>query len=523
MQVIHLGPDRWSMIGEGLGTGISQGLTQKLQQMDQQRMERERIERESRDLTQMMRAMQEAQEPRIEQRHLSPQETRGVQQQAMQRGLLPRMAQMTGEGAGTGLAPGHPGGVPTHLQQAVAPSQQEVMDRFTQQYTPRTETGLSMLQQMMQQQMQPPEPVDPVKMRPGERLVHPETGDVVTQVPERGEVVEMVRNGQTTKARRGTPTYQQLLDMGFSDIKPSEAERDMRMFERITGRTPGEHEKLDMLGLAPADRRGEAERIVDDLVRMEEEGEKDTQRYSMLAQRFGKLTEESPGMAMRFDPETGEWIMIEGVGAGEALADQMTASQREGRQAQLDRWDNIIDTIDTSIEMVEERPTDAGTLGGIKHFMQRLTGVGRDVGGERIANIALDSLGRFRDQDGRPIPPDQRESLAGFFDPRLHELEIYQNTIALELAKLRVLSGGSSIRAIESAFKRARSDAAILPTDERRLFTGEEALTRLRAIKEEFLREREALGKRLHGTEHDQMHSPYEPTEEDMELLERYR
>ena len=254
MQVIHLGPDRWSMIGEGLGTGISQGLTQKLQQMDQQRMERERIEREGRDLTQMMRAMQEAQEPRIEQRHLSPQETRGVQQQAMQRGLLPRMAQMTGEGAGAGLAPGHPGGVPTHLQQAVAPSQQEVMDRFMRQYTPRTETGLSMLQQMMQQQMQP-----------SEMDIRTVDGAVLGVDKGTGRVQELhrVEPQQTTdmvdgEGRRmknvviGSKRYRDAVDRGFTDVhdpeedthRTMEAMYAARVQEMYPNATPEEVAKL---------------------------------------------------------------------------------------------------------------------------------------------------------------------------------------------------------------------------------------------------------------------------------------
>ena len=121
-------------------------------------------------------------------------------------------------------------------------------------------------------------------------------------------------------------------------------------------------------------------------------------------------------------------------------------------------------------------------------------GVANDATPTQIAEAAKVTISQMKG-----IPDEQRENISTFFDPALSELEIYQNTIALELAKMRVTSGGGGIRAMESAFRDARKDAAIFSQRGKMLFSTQEALTRYETILNEFSTERDKLKRRLVG------------------------
>ena len=137
------------------------------------------------------------------------------------------------------------------------------------------------------------------------------------------------------------------------------------------------------------------------------------------------------------------------------------------------------------IAKIEENPLRAGVPGAILGFVQSMLGITADTaaGIASVVGVTIEEL--------PGISQDDIEKLGGFFDPSLPEMEIYENTIALELAKLRILSGGQGIRALTTAFEDAKRDVDIAG-----FFDSRTVLARLNAVRREMVTERTKLLRR---------------------------
>lgn len=268
----------------------------------------------------------------------------------------------------------------------------------------------------------------------------------------------------------------------------AEAKAKAAVFRMFAGRDPRPGEALAFSDLVkiPEPAKDEFNRNLNDLLALEAKENDgslspgETRRKLFLQKRLERQTQESgQGFAIQFNPDGTVAAVMQGPAQG--LGAGLEASRALNEQAQVDRLGVVLGTLDTAISQIKESPTRAGIAGSFRNFAQKLIGVAGDVAPSELADSVRASAQRF--------------GLSGFFDAALPEMEIYENTIALELAKLRVLSGGGGIRAIESAFRAAKNDVAIRGLT----FGSQEAETRLRAVREEFETERGNLIRRLSG------------------------
>jgi hypothetical protein len=273
-----------------------------------------------------------------------------------------------------------------------------------------------------------------------------------------------------------------------------EAQQKMAAFETLAGRkmTPQErgNAALAFAGITgvPEHMKGEFGGALNRLLTLEGEGKTDGTEYKMLAARLTRMTEgNNQGVAMSFNPETGEFTVMQGADPGGQMRTALGASTAIRQQEQLDRLNTVIGLVDRTSDIIAADPTVSGVVGSVRSFAQKVLGVAEDATPRAVVDAARRSV-----QSLSGVPAGDVEKLLGAFDPELPEVQIYENTLALELAKLRVLSGGGGIRAIESAFRAAQRDVAVTG-----LFSSGEASTRLATVRAEFAAERDKLQRRL--------------------------
>jgi hypothetical protein len=243
--------------------------------------------------------------------------------------------------------------------------------------------------------------------------------------------------------------------------------------------TPGERLNLAGVARVPEQARDEFNRNLDELMEMEKNGEQGTPRYNLMAQRVQRQTQSNQqGLSIQFNPDGTVSAITQGPAAG--LGSKLTGSQALQEKAQVDRLGTVIDLIDTTVGQIREKPGRAGVTGELASFAQKIVGVAGDIAPEQLAAAVGKTAAQF--------------GLGSYFDPKLPESEIYENTIALELAKMRVTAGGGGIRAVESAFKAAKNDVKL-----RGLTSSQEVVTRLETVRREFDVERNKLTQRLSG------------------------
>lgn len=241
--------------------------------------------------------------------------------------------------------------------------------------------------------------------------------------------------------------------------------------------------------------RDEFNRNLQRLVELENASQTDTTEYRLLAQRIARQTQGSGGVNIEFD-EQGNLLRLNvggAGGAGQGLASQLTGQQALREQAQLDTLDTTIDRLDQTIQAIEERPGRAGVVRGVRSFVENLTGFAQDA----LAEVGLEPLTERVKESIAAIPgltDEEAGEFDPFFDPELTRTEIFQNTIAFELAKLRINSGGGSVRALKDAFDVARQDVQLGG-----LQSSRQVVSRLQTIRDEFVTAREQLRQRLSG------------------------
>jgi hypothetical protein len=170
--------------------------------------------------------------------------------------------------------------------------------------------------------------------------------------------------------------------------------------------------------------------------------------------------------------------------------------------AALDRMDTMLGTIDDTISALQENPSRAGLVGSVRMFAHRTASIASDVPAPQMARQIQRQLSNL---------PGVPSNMLNYFDPALPQTEIWENTIALELAKLRILSGGSSIRAIETTFQAAKENVRLRGG----LFGSSDAIVRLQEIRREFEMERTKLQRRM-GVRQIQMPQTRPPGQPDI-------
>lgn len=258
-----------------------------------------------------------------------------------------------------------------------------------------------------------------------------------------------------------------------------EAEQKLVAAEYLAGRklTPGE--RLDLAGLTRVgnDQKDEFNRNLNRLLELEQSGAQGGTEYQLIARRLQKQTEGSDsGLAIQFNPDGSVAAIMQGQGLGSKLTAQAALTEK----AQIDRLKTTTDLIDLTIKSIKEQPTRAGISGAVRSFVQKTIGIAGDAAPSAIAEMVQGTAKQF--------------GLESYFDRDLPDTEIYENTIALELAKMRVTAGGGGIRAVESAFKAAKKDVSL-----RGLTSSQEVMARLETVRKEFETERNKQIQRLSG------------------------
>jgi len=256
------------------------------------------------------------------------------------------------------------------------------------------------------------------------------------------------------------------------EIDLAKHQNEMKIWDETIGKAPKEPDELN--------------RQLERWKELKKTGQENSFEANAIEARINKLSSTS-GMSFEVLPD-GTVRMTQG-----ALGDKLPSTQKFQQTAQLDRYDTVVDIIDTTLSNIEQSPTRAGVIGSIRGFAQKVAGVAGDIAPKTLAETMRKTIEIIPG-----ITPEQKNDLSGYFDPAIPENEIYENTIALELAKLRVTSGGGGIRAIDRAFKAAQKDVKITG-----MFSSNEVMARLKKVREEFTTERGKQSKRLTGGDKD--------------------
>ena len=350
--------------------------------------------------------------------------------------------------------------------------------------------------------------------------------------------------GEAEKLRDATPIFgeifgaeaqkninHRIMTMKQKEIEEStkgirEARQDIIKAQAIAQAAGGTPEDVQVnflkkLGLGP-EKLSEFEKLSNEVIAMERAGLRDTREYKDRSSRLAKLIS-SDKMTVEYDSKSGTFTLTQGSSPatlgettkpGAGLGGGLTAPQALVQGERLDNLNDTIKSLDSTIEAIVQEPSRAGVFGSIRRGAQTIVGVGGDLAKivSAASGVDLIKLGAASRQElitDKGIPKNIKETLLPYFDPKLTEMELFENTLAIQLAKLRILSGGSDIRAIESAFKIAQKDTKMTG-----LKSSQEVLTKLNAIRNEFITSRDRLGSRLGG-------GATAPTEDREEKLKR--
>ena len=272
------------------------------------------------------------------------------------------------------------------------------------------------------------------------------------------------------------------------------AKRKRAEFEYWNGRPPTEDEALVLSGMARVkpQSRGEFKKLVDDALRLESQFDADklavNNEYQLIKKRIEYLTRQSnDGLSIRFNDNGTVSTIAQGKITG--IGSQLPPTQALDQKAQLDNLDSTLASLDTIIGQITTDKSTAGFTGSLKSWAQKIVGVSEDAAPEAIVSVISQAANSF--------------GLGNYFNKNLPEQDVYQNTIALQLAKLRVSAGGTNNpRAIKPAFDAARKDMSL-----RGLSSSREVVARLGAIRKEFKSARDKLVQRLSGSSPTEMKS----------------
>ena len=273
------------------------------------------------------------------------------------------------------------------------------------------------------------------------------------------------------------------------------AKMKREVFKFLVGRLPTENEALDLAEVArvPQQTRSEFKRLLNDAVdfesRLNKEDLANNSEYQLIKKRIELLTKSKDGLNISFGPDGRLRTLTQGGGGG--IGSGLRPSQALNQKAQVDNLELAISTLDTIIGQVTIDKSTTGITGSLKSWAQKIVGMAEDVAPEAVVSAIYQTANSL--------------GLGSYFNKNLPEQEIYQNTIALELAKLRVSSGDSNNpRAMKAAFDAAREDVSL-----RGFTSSKEVRARLEVIRKEFQSARDKLVQRLSGSSPAQMKRVY--------------
>jgi hypothetical protein len=265
------------------------------------------------------------------------------------------------------------------------------------------------------------------------------------------------------------------------------------VFKFFNKREPTKDEALqlsEVAGVKP-ESRGEFRKLLDDALNLESQFSKEelvgNSKYQMIKKRLEHLTRDKDGLSIQFLEDGTISTITQGNNKG--LGAKLPATQALNQKAQVDNLESTIATLDKIIGQVTIDDSTTGIVGSIKSWAQKIVGMAEDTAPEAIISAVSQTANSF--------------GLGSYFDKNLPEQEIHQNTIALELAKLRVSAGDSNNpKAMKAAFDAAREDVSL-----RGLTSSKEVKARLEIIRREFQTARDKLVQRLSGSSPTQMKS----------------
>jgi len=187
------------------------------------------------------------------------------------------------------------------------------------------------------------------------------------------------------------------------------------------------------------------------------------------------------------------------------VAEGLTPQVLEQRVSQADYLGGLVKSIDGMLARMETHPGEFG-IGGA------LTGIAQSIlaGGQEIAGLGFHLI-RRRDQEtemrshglgsailGSTLSEKWLEAINefGYFNPNIPAIKVYEGTLALALAKIRLGEGDTSVRAITKALTDAKKEVNIVGAT-----TVKSAKARLEAIRVIFADSLSALNRRLTGGE----------------------
>ena len=179
------------------------------------------------------------------------------------------------------------------------------------------------------------------------------------------------------------------------------------------------------------------------------------------------------------------------------------------RQAQrLSTLQGNVALVDLLLDRLKEDPTRFGVMGSVRGAVQGTAAITSD-----LAEVIKNSSGGMVDLNqtaaniaqslkGSPI----EDEMAGFFDPKLSDLDLLENTLAFELARLRLEKSKGEIRALTAAFRDAKKDVNL-----KGLTSSRDVEARLRSVREQFATELAEVSRIVTGKQADSGDAPPPP------------
>ncbi len=209
----------------------------------------------------------------------------------------------------------------------------------------------------------------------------------------------------------------------------------------------------------------------------------------LVRERINSLTKKS-GFFLNFNKETGEFTFAQGDTG--SIASGLSAQRLIDQAEIIQSRQATIDMLDSTIGLIETDPTLFGTAGQLRGVFQSGAGAIKDLGAllEKASGGTLD-INAGVDRVLQEINAlGGGEEFEGLFNPDLSQISLLENTLAFDLARLRLTTGGK-IRALRQVFADAKGDVNL-----QGIGTAEIVKSRLEGIRTQFVRaKREASGR----------------------------